>query len=271
MNRLFTFGCSMTRYHYPTWADILGTTFDYHENWGKPSSGNEFIFNSIIECDKRNTFTSNDTVVIMWTSLTRIDFYQFNEWNSVTRLLPKSSNDQLIPDIKGYELKTYSFIDAINTVLKSKNVNVVMLSWAPHDVSSVKELYKNIFNDIIYIKWSNTKTKYKNPEHKTFVCERLYNRLKSGEWPPLAKILDKSYHTNNPEILYFLQELKKYSGQDNIWVHDRHPLPLEHLSMAMKHFPTYVSNETIKWVEDINYKLLNGILFDFYPKNFIRF
>ena len=38
--RLYTFGCSMTSYFYPTWADILGQEFSYYENWGEPGAGN---------------------------------------------------------------------------------------------------------------------------------------------------------------------------------------------------------------------------------------
>ena len=45
--RLFTFGCSMTKYYYPTWADILGKHWEYFENWAEPGGGNQFIFNSL--------------------------------------------------------------------------------------------------------------------------------------------------------------------------------------------------------------------------------
>ena len=48
MKRLFTFGCSVTEFIWPTWADILGREFDYYENWGRVGAGNLYIFNSII-------------------------------------------------------------------------------------------------------------------------------------------------------------------------------------------------------------------------------
>ena len=75
VRRLYTFGCSFTQYFWPTWADILGQEFDYYENWGKLGGGNQFIFNSIIECSLRNKLTPNDTVAIMWTNVTREDRY----------------------------------------------------------------------------------------------------------------------------------------------------------------------------------------------------
>ena len=46
--RIFAFGCSLTQYFYPTWADILihhykseGTTIG--ENWGRSGAGNQYI------------------------------------------------------------------------------------------------------------------------------------------------------------------------------------------------------------------------------------
>ena len=45
--RLFTFGCSLTRYHYPTWANIGGKNFTEFQNWGAPGGGNNFILNSV--------------------------------------------------------------------------------------------------------------------------------------------------------------------------------------------------------------------------------
>ena len=28
-NRFFSFGCSFTQYHWPTWANVIGMHFDY--------------------------------------------------------------------------------------------------------------------------------------------------------------------------------------------------------------------------------------------------
>ena len=67
MSRLFTFGCSFTKYHWPTWANILGKEFDQHQNWAEPGAGNHFILNSLVECNLRNNILPDDTVGIMWT------------------------------------------------------------------------------------------------------------------------------------------------------------------------------------------------------------
>jgi len=63
MSRLFAFGCSFTNYSWSTWADCLAPEFDYFENWGQSGAGNDFIFNSVMECDQRYNFGANDTVL----------------------------------------------------------------------------------------------------------------------------------------------------------------------------------------------------------------
>ena len=40
---LYTFGCSFTKYVWPTWADLLLSQVD-GENWGMCGGGNKFIF-----------------------------------------------------------------------------------------------------------------------------------------------------------------------------------------------------------------------------------
>ena len=49
MKRLFAFGCSFTGYGWPTWADIIGQSFDYYENWGKSGIGNYLISSRVVE------------------------------------------------------------------------------------------------------------------------------------------------------------------------------------------------------------------------------
>lgn len=80
MKRLFTFGCSFTNYAWSTWADILSHGFDSYQNWGQTGAGNQYIFNSIIEANQRNNFGVNDTVIVVWTNVTREDRYIKNRW-----------------------------------------------------------------------------------------------------------------------------------------------------------------------------------------------
>jgi hypothetical protein len=69
----FAFGCSFTNYSWPTWADMIGKEFESYENWGKSGGGNQFIFNSLMECVVKNKISKDDTVIIMWTNISRED------------------------------------------------------------------------------------------------------------------------------------------------------------------------------------------------------
>jgi len=122
--RFFSFGCSFTNYFWPTWADIIGRQIDHYENWGKGGAGNQFIFNSLIECHRRNKFTKEDLVVVMWTSCSREDRYVNNEW-----LVAASENREEIygkewmkkfgQQSKGLMIRDFAVIDASQKLLDS--------------------------------------------------------------------------------------------------------------------------------------------------------
>jgi len=74
--RLFTFGCSFTRFGWPTWADIMAWDLGVpSENWGMSGIGNVGIFHRLVECDLRNTITEGDLVIVLWSHWHREDRY----------------------------------------------------------------------------------------------------------------------------------------------------------------------------------------------------
>lgn len=75
--RLFTFGCSFTKYCWPTWADFLGSDFEYFENWGMPGIGNRAILERILECHSKMRFNEADTVIVQWSTHLRHDYHRF--------------------------------------------------------------------------------------------------------------------------------------------------------------------------------------------------
>jgi hypothetical protein len=76
--RLYTFGCSFTKYKWPTWADFIGTQFETYENWGQPGAGNLFISTQVYECCQKNCVGVNDTVLVMLSSTNRFDIIDRN-------------------------------------------------------------------------------------------------------------------------------------------------------------------------------------------------
>jgi len=72
--RLFTFGCSYTKYNWPTWADIIAydQQIEFH-NYGLSGIGNVSITSLMLECDLKHKFTDTDLILVNWSSWHRED------------------------------------------------------------------------------------------------------------------------------------------------------------------------------------------------------
>ena len=81
--RLFTFGCSFTKYKWPSWADIIGTNYEIHHNFGYPGAGNYYIALKLYETDLNYKINKDDDVLIMLSSVNRFDIYdeRINRFN----------------------------------------------------------------------------------------------------------------------------------------------------------------------------------------------
>ena len=92
MSRLFTFGCSFTGWEWWTWADIVAGTrnwydspdgnYDYWENFAVPGAGNQLIFNKLIHAITEHNICDTDTVMIMWTNVSREDRFINGNWKT---------------------------------------------------------------------------------------------------------------------------------------------------------------------------------------------
>lgn len=267
--RLYTFGCSMTQYRWPTWADIVGTCWNKFENWGRPGAGNQYIFNKVIECNARNNFNSNDTVLIMWSGISRIDYYQYNAWGHLHSMYPdKNKLDYPVCCPDGYEILSFAYMQAIEEFLKSKKVTFKMMTWHSYKSSSdAYNVYSHTIKNIDVISFDKKQTFVKNNQVELLTRE-LYNRLCGPDWPSLIDIQNNSYHTTleiQSEINEFL-ELLKQDKRLNILTNERdtHPTPLAHLKTVQNTFKNLtISNNTIKWIEDIDQQLLDGKIISF--------
>ena len=75
MSRLFVFGCSATHWYWPTWATILGRSYDHYENWGMIGLGNRAIAERVSECIIKNKIGPKDTLIVQWTHFHRHDVH----------------------------------------------------------------------------------------------------------------------------------------------------------------------------------------------------
>lgn len=270
--RLFTFGCSMTKYYYPTWADILGRSWSYYENWGMAGSGNHFIFNSIFECDKKNKLTSDDTVIVMWTSLARLDTYQFDHWVSNIKRFPKDKDlnlqtSTLVNCPRGYEIQSYGFMYAIEQFLLNKKIKYIPTTWTNYDIDTeVGNLYFDTIKNIKKIQLNiHTKKFFKGTYQSRDLTEweSFYNKISGISWPSWEKFLSEDYTEIddyvNKELINFRNLMNKDQKLRQSIVEETHPTPTQHIDIAKQMITGFTpESETMAWIQNIEKKLNEG-------------
>lgn len=80
--KLYIFGCSFSKYFWPTWADILVYENPNIEvyNYSVPGIGNERILYRINEIDELYQI-KNEKIIVVWTSWHREDRYFDTDWS----------------------------------------------------------------------------------------------------------------------------------------------------------------------------------------------
>ena len=137
MKRLFTFGCSHTHHHWPTWAHILSLGFDKFYNFGKPGTGNFRILNQVIRANEHFKFTKDDYVAIALSCNFRYDIIEDManpqpEWIGLGSMLDDNYHtkefQKLLNDYGGYE-NNITIIKSIRSILNNTdNVNYKIFS-----------------------------------------------------------------------------------------------------------------------------------------------
>ena len=120
-----TFGCSFTKYHWPTWADIVLKQADmaYMEtdNWGCPGVGNLFIAIQIQYAIASGLLKQGDHAFICWSSFAREDRLVDGRWLPVGNIF----NQDMYPDywvgkyadVEFYALRDCALIAATRSAL----------------------------------------------------------------------------------------------------------------------------------------------------------
>lgn len=110
--RIFAFGCSLTQYFYPTWADILITHYEEENtatgmNWGKSGAGNQYINTRIWEANAVHKFTKDDIILIQWSNMFREDrYHEDNGW-----YCPGGFGDRNAKNNKEFTLNGFEYED----------------------------------------------------------------------------------------------------------------------------------------------------------------
>lgn len=260
MRRLFTFGCSFTQYEWPTWADILGREFAYYENWGKAGAGNQFICNSVVEANLRNNFTKDDTIIVMYSSILRQDFYldkrlkategdispgwftPGNVTGNAKEFYGEKFCDTFI-NPRGCYIRDLAYMHLIDIFLKEIGCSFYYLSMV--DIGIPTDIYDKSFISKLL----------RTQESKDNECKEvlnLYSSLTSKIRPSVHNIIF-NYDWQSRKLL-----LKPSSKTGLLHRTDSHPVPNEHLEYLQKVLPEItISDETILWTNKVTEEVCN--------------
>lgn len=245
MTRLFVFGCSMSRYAWGTWADIIGSNFDEYYNYARGGSCNTLSMRRLFEANSILNFNKNDTVIIMLTGVGRHSYFLKNHWYTYGDLLNFIENtenpDPIVEtftkqmfDIDGEIYNSYTSILAIKEFLESTGIKHKFLLGM--DIS----------------KLGNNKTEYyikeltKLTENKTSLID-FSNQISCEEKIPQSE---------------WYSETNKYDGHPSLDLHYK----------FIKNFLSEYDNETSKERYEFLKTLYIGrnqhIQFSYFTKNF---
>jgi hypothetical protein len=217
--RFFAFGCSMTSYGWPTWADIIAKEIPESYNYAQSGGGNLFISCQITEASLRHTFNEDDLVMVMWSSPAREDRHVRGSWLTPGNIYTQNYYDEkfvkAFSDDLGYLLRDINLITLTKGLLECSPADYYMLNMSPlilhpRDLSStvkyniILEMYKDTFDSIL-------------PDILTLEL--------NGIWPqhPISKEGNQSA--------------------------DYHPSPIQHFGYIKKLFPNaHWSDDTIDFV-----------------------
>ena len=259
MKRLFTFGCSFTAYEWPTWADILGRQFDYFENWGRPGAGNQFICNSIAECDARNNFTEDDTIIVMWSSMMREDRYVEDGWLTPGNfgVNGEKFNEPGWPEYyygkdfyhrsmitRGCYIRDLASMYLVDKLIKSKKCEHHYLSMI--DLNFPGDMYWG------YMTYFMQKLKLAKQSETTNDVLHIYKTLCDQIKPSVHKVVFNYDWQSRPVLLAPSSKTGKLHRTD--W----HPIPSEHLEYLQKVLPQYIiTDENKAWVKEVSEQVCN--------------
>jgi hypothetical protein len=218
--RLFTFGCSYTRYQYPTWADFLGLEFEHFENWGLPGIGCRAIFERVTECHASRQITKDDIVIVQWSTHLRHDFYtpsvidgrttpNWKTWGSVF-----SEKNQKLYDKKwldtfffepAYVMHSLNFIYATQLLLEAIGCQWYMTGSTEKKIYSIS--IEKTFPELgFYLKpiWEDRKHKWIEPI--ALAANELPN-----DWWWFRSVKDKEpWREQHPSPTQYVYWLNKY-------------------------------------------------------------
>ena len=206
--RFFAFGCSMTSYYWPTWADIIAKEIPESYNYGKSGGGNLFISNQLTEANQRFNFNKDDLVMVMWSSIHREDRYINRYWETPGNIYTQGTYDKnfikKFADVRGYFIRDMALITMSLKLLESTGADFYMLKMSPFEVGHGEPAPQALIEDV--------RALYRTTIDK--IKPDILNLELNGRWPQIP-----------------------IKGRGHGQTADYHPTPEHHANYIKKVFP----------------------------------
>jgi hypothetical protein len=209
--RLFAVGCSFTRYHWPTYADIIGKNFDEFQNWGNSGLGNRAILERLTEISIYENLNKNDIVLVQWSDPHRFDLHLPHRliedgWFTGGSI---HNNPHFTEEWKldywnefSYVMHTLNFISLATVMLDKVGCKYIMTSM------------NSIVDDI----------------NKFVELDEYRKIIETDNWTPPMKAFFENSNYDNKKFKKSIYEYGILKKQVDIF--DPHPTPLAHCQYA---------------------------------------
>ncbi len=216
--RFFSFGCSFTSWKWPTWNDYIGLNFDEYYTLGCGGADNKNILYRLLQADRKYKFTSNDCVMVMFTSFNRLSYIDKHHYiHNIGDIV--DHNVKAHPMGKNYNFATavydsYIAIQSIKSILDSKNVKYEFLQSMKH----------NFYNDDF-----EARGEIKKPLD---YCLNLF------KYPVMENWCCENYDFMKEKVIW------KDDGNE-----DGHPPMKHHFDYVKEFFPQYITDKVIEYYD----------------------
>lgn len=184
-----------------------------------PGSGNQSIAIRLTQCHKSFNITKDDTVLIMWTNISREDRWSTNGWECAGNISsPKHKKLPDIEDLQWYALRDYSTITNTVWLLNHLGCKHEMYSMVPYYQADQYE------DGPIYDRGKTISNVFGNEleQIKPSVLDVLYN----GIWPQDRRDMHPypSEHLKYMDLVSSYtpsESARKIAYEQDIWIKDK--------------------------------------------------
>ena len=168
--RIITFGCSWTKYDWPTWANVISEILDLPlVNQGTAGIGNVAILHKMLAWDIEHGFDDTDLVLVNWSTWSREDRIKNGGWKTGGNIFnSKFYNAKFIREYWDDENDFVKNAGAI--IMAGRLFNIAYQSRMPYENTTAKFHHKNWLSNLSHIE-DFANDNYQNQEWRNLTSD----------------------------------------------------------------------------------------------------